>query len=88
MDLSLSSGSATVTALSDGNASIDLSNEGGYIGGLGKPAIHNAAQNFVRTAAEFQADMKAATEFPLPEPSGCSHPYRSGPYPRGGAKLR
>jgi hypothetical protein len=67
MDLSLSSGSATVTALSDGNASIYLSNGGGYIGGVGKPAIHNAAQNFVRTAANFQAGMKAVTEFPLPE---------------------
>jgi hypothetical protein len=67
MDLSLNRGTATVTALSDGNGSIYLSSGGGYIGGVGKPAIHDAAQNFVRTAAEFQAGMKATTEFPLPE---------------------
>ena len=67
MDLSLNRGTATVTALSDGNGSIYLSSGGGYIGGVGKPAIHDAAHNFVRTAAEFQAGMKATTEFPLPE---------------------
>lgn len=66
MDLDVSRGTATVTSLSDGNASIYLSSGGGYLGGVGKPAIHNAAQNFVRTASEFQAAMNATTEFPLP----------------------
>jgi hypothetical protein len=70
MDMSVAEGTATatVTSLSDGNASIYLSAGGGYIGGVGKPAIHDAAQKFVRAAAEFQPGMKATTESPLPEP--------------------
>jgi hypothetical protein len=71
MDMSVAKGTATasVTSLSDGNASIYLSTGGGYIGGVGKLPIHNAAQKFVRAAAEFQPMMKTTTEFPLPEPS-------------------
>jgi hypothetical protein len=67
MDFAVSHGTVTVTSLSDGNASIYLSSGGGYLGGVGKPAIHSAAQNFVRTASEFQAAMNPAAEFPLPE---------------------
>jgi hypothetical protein len=66
MDFDVSRGTATVTSLSDGNASIYVSSGGGYLGGVGKPAMNKAAQNFVRTAAEFQPAMKATTEFPLP----------------------
>ena len=48
MDLDVSRGTATVTYLSDGNASIYVSSGGGYLGGVGKPAINEAAKNFVR----------------------------------------
>jgi hypothetical protein len=56
----------TVTSFVDGNASIYLSPGGGYIGGVGKPKIRNAAMALVRAGAELQSQMMPANEFPLP----------------------
>ncbi len=63
----LASGSATVVALSGGNASIYLSSGGGSIGGgSSSEAIRKAAQNAVATAAEVQSLLNPVTSFPVP----------------------
>jgi hypothetical protein len=67
MDWGLARGSATVTALSDGSASIYLSSGGGSIGGgQSHESIRKAAQNAVMLATKLQATMRATTEYPLP----------------------
>ena len=68
MDWRLESGSATVLALSDGNASVYLSSGGGSLGG-GKSheAIREGATNAVGIAARFQPTMRPATSYPLPD---------------------
>jgi hypothetical protein len=67
MDWGLASGSATVAALSGGNASIYLSSGGGSIGGgSSSEAICKPAQNAVATAAEVQSLLNPVTSFPVP----------------------
>jgi hypothetical protein len=67
MDWGVTTGSATVVALSDGHASIYLSNGGGYLGGSqSHDSIRKAAQAAVTTAAEFQAQMRPTNTYPLP----------------------
>jgi hypothetical protein len=66
MEIGFPEGSATVVALSDGNASIYLSSGGGSIGGSGHASIRKAAQAMVALAAQFQPQMTATTTFPLP----------------------
>lgn len=67
MDWGLTDGTATVIALSDGEASVYLSGGSGYIGGQTHEAIRKAAQNVVSMAAEFQPKMHATTTYPLPQ---------------------
>jgi hypothetical protein len=57
----------TVTSFVDGNASIYLSNGGGYIGSVGKPKIREAAVAFVKAGEEHQSQMMPAEAFPLPQ---------------------
>jgi hypothetical protein len=66
MDWGVTNGTATVMALSDGSASIYLSGGGGYLGGQTKEPIRAAAHLAVATAAEFQPQMKATTDYVLP----------------------
>ena len=66
MDWGVTNGTATVSALSDGSASIYLSGGGGYLGGQGKEPIRNAALAAVAVAAEFGSLMKITTEYSLP----------------------
>jgi hypothetical protein len=69
MDWGMSSGTATVVAMSDGSASVYLSSGGGYLGGIGQEPIRNAAKNAVALAREVQPQMKETKTFPLP-PTG------------------
>lgn len=63
MDWGVSTGTATVVAISDGTASIYLSSGGGSIGGgQSDESIHKAAQKMVSVAAEFQPQMMRATD--------------------------
>jgi len=69
MDWGMARGTATVTALWDGNASIYLSSGGGSIdGGHSHESIRKAAQNAVMVAAKLQPAMRATTKYPLPTP--------------------
>jgi hypothetical protein len=68
MDWGISSGTTTVVALSDGNASVYLSSGGGYMGGAPSHAsIREAAQRMVALAAESQTLMRATNDYPLPK---------------------
>jgi hypothetical protein len=68
MDWGVTEGSATVVALSDGHASVYLSSGGGYLGGSqSHDSIRQAARTAVTTAAEFQAQMRLTTSYPLPQ---------------------
>jgi hypothetical protein len=68
MDLGVPRGSATVVALSDGNASIYLSSGGGYLGGgRSHESIRKAAQRVVSIAAEIQAQTRATATYPPPQ---------------------
>jgi hypothetical protein len=69
MDWGLAEGTATVVALSDGNASVYLSSGGGFIGGVSHESIRKAAQKMVAVAAEYQAQTRATTTYPLPQRS-------------------
>ena len=67
IDWGVARGTATVTALSEGNASFDLSSGGGSIGGgPSQDSIGKAAQNAVMVAAKLQPAMHATTKYPLP----------------------
>jgi hypothetical protein len=66
MDWGITSRTITVVALSDGNASIYMSNGGGYLGGVSHESIREAARNMVAVAAELQKQMTATTVYPLP----------------------
>lgn len=66
MDWGLSEGWATVVAFSDGNASVYLSNGGGYLGGTSREAIRSAAKRMVAFAGDYQPQMRLADGFPLP----------------------
>lgn len=59
--------SYTLVALSDGSASIYLSNGGGCIGGRRHENIRNAAQSMVELAARFQPEATATTICDLPK---------------------
>jgi hypothetical protein len=67
MDWGLTSGTASVLALSDGHASIYLSSSGGYLGGSeSHESVRSAAKRMVAAAVESQSLTRATTEFPLP----------------------
>lgn len=66
MDWGVTSGTATVVAVSDGSASIYLSSGGGYLGGFSHESIREAARNMVKVAAEVQSQTTATTIYPLP----------------------
>lgn len=66
MDWGVPNGTATVMALSDGSASIYMSGGGGFLGGQKQESVRAAAHLAVETAAEFQPQMKATTDYVLP----------------------
>jgi hypothetical protein len=66
MDWGMARGSAAVTAVLDGSASIYLSSGGGSIGGRSHESIRKAAQNAVAIAAKLQPTMRPTTDYPLP----------------------
>ncbi len=67
MDWGMARGSATVTALSDGSASVYLSSGGGSIGGgQTHVSIRKAAQNAVSISAPMQPTMRTTAKYPLP----------------------
>ncbi len=71
MDWAVTSGVATVVAVSDGSASIYYSSGGGSIGGgYARPAIREAALHAVSIASKFLDDMQLTGNFPLPESGG------------------
>lgn len=71
MDWAVTSGVATVVAVSDGSASIYYSRGGGSIGGKhARPAIRDAALHAVSIASKFLDGMQRTDDFPLPESGG------------------
>src|SRR5215468_2963844 len=67
----VTSGVATVVAVSDGSASIYYSSGGGSIGGgYARPAIRDAALHAVSIASKFLDAMLPTDNFPLPESEG------------------
>src|SRR5215470_1802259 len=67
----VTSGVATVVAVSDGSASIYYSSGGGSIGGgYARPTIRDAALHAVSIAPKFLDAMQLTDEFPLPENGG------------------
>jgi hypothetical protein len=66
MDWGLAKGTATVVALSDGNASVYLSSGGGFIGGASHESIRQAAQKMVAIAAEYQPQTHTTKTYALP----------------------
>lgn len=80
MEIYMDSSQAVVTVASfaDGNASIYLSLGGGYIGGVGKPKIHDAAIAFVKAGAGFESSMVPTNAFALPQPGETVFYLRSG----------
>lgn len=73
MDWNLGSGTATVVAMADGNASVYLSSGGGSIGG-GKTyeSVRLAAQRAVLIASEILPKLRHVTQYPLPGPEQVS----------------
>ena len=67
MDWGMAGATATIVALSDGNASIYLSNGGGYIGGQAHESIRNSAKRAVVAAGACQTITEATTTYPLPQ---------------------
>jgi hypothetical protein len=73
MDWNMMSGSATVVALADGNASVYLSSGGGSIGGgQSHESIRNASRDAMAAAAEVRARMHRTETFPQPGPQQVS----------------
>src|SRR3989440_7403371 len=71
MDWAVTSGVATVVAVSDGSASIYYSGGGGSIGGgYARPAIRDAGLHAVSIASKFLDGMQLTDNFPLPESGG------------------
>ncbi|HET6929723.1 MAG TPA: hypothetical protein VFI45_05335 [Candidatus Acidoferrum sp.] len=71
MDWAVTTGVATVVAVSDGTASIYYSSGGGSIGGgYARPAIRDAALHAVSIAGKFLDSMQLTDNFPLPEREG------------------
>jgi hypothetical protein len=68
MDWRIPKGSATVVAISDGNASVYLSHGGGFIGGFAHESVRKAAQLTVAAANEIRPQMHPTTTYPLPQP--------------------
>lgn len=67
MDWGVSQGTATIVALSDGNASVYLSSGGGFLGGVGQEPIRKAAQKAVDIAQIARSNMTSTTRYPLPD---------------------
>jgi len=71
MDWAVTTGVATVVAVSDGSASIYYSGGGGSIGGgYARPAIRDAALHAVSTASNFLDGMQLTDSFPSSEGGG------------------
>ncbi|MGH9727889.1 MAG: hypothetical protein ACRD4V_04790 [Candidatus Acidiferrales bacterium] len=65
--LGLDSGSITVVAICDENASVYLSTGGGYIGAQAQESIRHAAENMITLAKELRPQMQPTTSYPLPQ---------------------
>jgi hypothetical protein len=67
MDWVVGNGTVTIVAVSDGNASIYLSNGGGFMGGGSHESVRNAAKRMVAAAVECQRHAHPTSTYPLPE---------------------
>ena len=67
MDWAIGNATATIVAYSDGNASVYLSSGGGFLGGIGKEPIRNAAKNAVAIANASKNSATLTTTYPMPE---------------------
>lgn len=78
MDWGANDWTATVVAFSDGNASVYLSNGGGFIGGSqSHETIRNAAKKMLAAAIECQHLASATESFPLPQRDGVIFYFRT-----------
>ena len=66
MDIGYGDASVTVVAFADGNASVYLSNGGGFIGGFGHESVRSAAIAVVREAGRHLKALKPATTHAIP----------------------
>jgi hypothetical protein len=67
MDWGIDLGTTTVLAMSDGSASIYLSNGGGFMGGQGSPPIRDAAIKAVGIANKLKTQARPTSTYPLPK---------------------
>jgi Na+-transporting methylmalonyl-CoA/oxaloacetate decarboxylase gamma subunit len=66
MDLSMSSGTATIVSISTGDTSMYTSTGGGIIGGIGHESCRVASKQFIKTAQDHLQKMQKTAAFPLP----------------------
>ena len=66
MEIGLERGTASLVAVADGTVSLYTSTGGGTIGAGQYMSVREAAERFLRAAAEFAPAMQHAAEFPLP----------------------
>lgn len=70
MDWGVGNGTATVVTMSDGSASVYLSNGGGYIGGKGIEPVRAAAVKAIEVARSIDLPKEPTKAYPLPETGG------------------
>ncbi|MFN0244687.1 MAG: hypothetical protein ACKVWV_17510 [Planctomycetota bacterium] len=66
METGFDGGTATLAAMSDGTASLYLSNGGGVIGGVQHATVRRAAMEFVRSVGRRLTEFRATERTPLP----------------------
>lgn len=70
MEFDIDGETVTVVAYATGDASLYFSTGGGMIGGIGHPAIAEAAKAFVEATGPVVASLSTADGFPRPEAAG------------------
>jgi hypothetical protein len=68
LEMGVEHGTATLVAFVDGSASLYFSSGAVALKGRGQSKINDAANDAVRTASEFVAQMQPASDFSLPSP--------------------
>jgi hypothetical protein len=68
METGLEKGTATLVAVADGTVSLYTSTGGGVIGAGQYLSVRDAAERFLRAAAELSPAMQHTTDFPRPVP--------------------
>ena len=67
IEMGYEKGFVTIAGFTSGDASIYFSTGGGFIGGVGKEPIKNAALNLVNTALNFVTDFEKTEQYPAPK---------------------